>query len=55
MDHWKYTYAYNQAFTNQSSFGIKYSIRSWYVFKQINHIKQGQRQVLDVYMKQILK
>ena len=36
MEHWKYIYDYNQTFTDESNFGIKYSIRGWYTVKQIN-------------------
>ena len=30
MEHWKYSYDYNQIFKNQSNFGTKLPIRNWY-------------------------
>ena len=29
MEHWKYCYDYNQTFTNESNFGIKWPIESF--------------------------
>ena len=30
---WKYSYNYKQTYTNESNFGIKLFIRSWYTIK----------------------
>ena len=33
MEHWKYSYDFNQAFKNKSNFSIEWSKRSWYTIK----------------------
>ena len=37
--HWKYSYDYNQTFTNEANFGMKQLISIWYDVKEPNQTK----------------